>query len=319
MPETTNPGCASRWRASAVAAGRRTGRAQTRTVLAAALITFSFAPDAPAFCQATTCDVSQTPCPRDARGCALVGHPLTWKTGCVEMRVEGGSLLRAVSLEDVSHATNNALATWSQAQCGRASTPAIAYGVVSGAAELRSEVSGAVRFLDRDWPHHDLHSNVALTTLTVDRTTGHILQANVELNSFAQPFFNDGALTRYDLELVLLHEMGHVLGLSHSGHDAARMSAEYSVPEHRQRWLSEDDERGVCAAYPPTRAPSCLATVGPLSLCETLEECRWVALGLLSLCWAVFGLLWRYRHGLCRADARNGLRSNGDPAIGVVR
>lgn len=295
----------------------RGARTATSAVLALALVSLSVPPHARAFCQATTCDVSQGDCLRDNQGCALVGRELTWTTGCVEMRVEGGSLLRGVSLGDVSDATSNALATWSQARCGSESTPAIAYAVVSGPLDDPNEASGAVRFLDGEWPHHDLHSNVALTTLTVDRSTGHILRANVDLNSFAQPFFNDGALTRYDLELVLLHEMGHVLGLSHSRFEASRMSAQYAVPEHRQRWLSKDDEQGVCAAYPPTRAPSCLATVGPLSLCETLEECRWVALGLLTLCWSVFGLLWRYRHGLCRVEGRSGPRSGRDATAGL--
>lgn len=256
---------------------------------------------AAAFCRTTTCDVSRMPCARDARGCSVDGIQLAWTEGCLRVGVEGGSRLRNISVADVAGATHNALATWSQATCvgprgGGSGAPALAFNVVPLERGATLTGAGAVRFRDRDWPHHDLHTNVALTTLTIDKDTGHIIDADVELNSFSQPFFSDGSLNRYDLELVLLHEMGHVLGLSHSSADDSRMTAEYAEPQHRQRWLSSDDEQGVCTAYPPTREPSCAVTTSALSLCETLEECRWVALVMLSMCWAVFGVLWRYRY-----------------------
>lgn len=248
-----------------------------------------------AFCQTTTCDVAHEPCVRDAQGCAVDGHVLTWPSGCIPVRVEGGSPLRRISVGDVTQAASKALATWTQAECGSGGGPALAFDVAPQDSALSAGAS-AVRFRDRDWPHHDLHTNVALTTLTIDKTTGHIMDADVELNSFSQPFFSDGSLTKYDLELVLLHEMGHVLGLSHSRAAASKMSAEYAEPRLGLRWLASDDEHGVCAAYPPTRSAVCSASVGGFALCETLEECRWVALVMLSLCWAVFGVFWRYRY-----------------------
>ncbi len=269
------------------------------------------ADDAAGFCRTTTCDVSREPCARDAQGCALDGNGLAWSDGCLRVGVEGGSQLRGISVGDVASATANALATWSHATCGRPGVgawgpagPALAFDVRS--LERGSSLVGgsAVRFRDRDWPHHDLHTNVALTTLTIEKSTGVIVEAAVELNSFSQPFFSDGSSNRYDLELVLLHEMGHVLGLSHSGVESSRMTAEYGEPEDRRRWLSNDDEQGVCSAYPPTRTPSCVAPGGTPSLCETLEECRWVALVMLSMCWAVFGVLWRYRYRVCYPPKR---------------
>jgi hypothetical protein len=261
-----------------------------------------------AFCRTTTCDVTHEPCVRDAQGCALEGRVLTWPSGCIPVRVEGGSPLRGISIGDVTQAASKALATWTQAECGGGGVPALAFDVAPEASP-QSVGSSAVRFRDRDWPHHDLHTNVALTTLTIDKSTGHIMDADVELNSFSQPFFSDGSLTKYDLELVLLHEMGHVLGLSHSRAAASKMSAEYAEPRLGLRWLAGDDEQAVCAAYPPTRAAVCSASLGGFALCETLEECRWVALVLLSLCWAVFGVFWRYRYRVYASRRKAFLRA----------
>jgi len=250
------------------------------------------------YCRTTTCDVEHAECARDAQGCALDGHALTWPSGCIPVRVEGGSQLRGISVGDVTHAASQALDTWTHAECAGGTAPSLAFRVEANEPPSDDDEVGAsaVRFRDRDWPHHDLNTNVALTTLTIDKATGHVLDADVELNSFAQPFFSDGSLSKYDLQLVLLHEMGHVLGLGHSRAATAKMSAAYFEPNHGLRWLAGDDERGVCSAYPPTRAPVCAATVGGFSLCQTLEECRWVALVMLSLCWGVFGVFWRYRY-----------------------
>lgn len=268
-----------------------------RIQLAIGMVTGVASGNAAAFCRTTTCDVSGGDCARDEQGCAIEGRALSWPSGCIPVSVEGGSRLRRISIGDVTHATTKALDTWTQAECGTGARPSLAFQVAA-TEPAPNELAGtsAVRFRDRDWPHHDLNTNVALTTLTIDKTTGHVIDADVELNSFAQPFFSDGSLSKYDLELVLLHEMGHVLGLGHSRASTSKMNAAYFEPSDGLRWLAGDDELGVCSAYPPTRSPVCAASLGDFSLCETLEECRWVALVMLSSCWAVFGVFWRYRY-----------------------
>lgn len=256
-----------------------------------------------AYCRATTCDVAQTECARDAAGCSLDGVPLTWDGQCVGVNVGAGSVTRRISARQVEHAVRSAFGTWSQASCGHEQGPAFGYYVTSSDDALSPGLDGqnGVHFRDRDWPYHDLHSNVALTTLSIDRLTGRILDADVELNSFAQPFFSRSDFTKYDLELVLLHEAGHVLGLSHSTAGASQMAERYAEPENGLRWLAVDDEHAICNAYPASVAGhACQLSRAGFSLCETLEHCRWVAVVLLSACWAVFGLLWRYRFRLYR-------------------
>lgn len=256
-----------------------------------------------AYCRTTTCDVSQQECARDARGCSSEGVPLTWDGRCVGVSVGAGSVTWRISKSRVEDVVERAFNTWSQASCGHEQGPSFAFYVQGSERSLRAALDGqnAVHFRDHDWPHHDLHSNVALTTLSIDRFTGRILDADVELNSFAQPFFSRAELSKYDLELVLLHEAGHVLGLSHSTAEASKMAAQYSEPASGLRWLALDDEQAICESYPPSHgSQSCRLSTDALVLCDTLEHCRWVAVVLLGACWLVFGVLWRYRFQLYR-------------------
>lgn len=256
-----------------------------------------------AYCRTTTCDVGQRVCAQDAMGCSLDGVPLTWDGHCVGVQVGAGSATRRITASQVELVVERALRTWSEASCGHDQGPSFAYYVTGAEQTLGAALDGqnAVHFRDKDWPHHDLHSNVALTTLSIDRLTGRILDADVELNSFAQPFFSSTKLSKYDLELVLLHETGHVLGLSHSKVGASKMAAEYAEPESGLRWLALDDEQAICHAYPAAvGAQTCSTSSNAFGLCDTLEHCRWVAVVLLTACWAVFGVLWRYRFQLYR-------------------
>jgi hypothetical protein len=60
-----------------------------------------------------------------------------------------------------------------------------------------------------------------------------------------------GSGSGYDVETVLLHEIGHTLGLDHSSVSGAVMYATYA---NVRRTLHEDDIRGVTYLYPETGA-----------------------------------------------------------------
>jgi hypothetical protein len=58
---------------------------------------------------------------------------------------------------------------------------------------------------------------LAATTFTVDETNGRILESDIYFNTiFPWSTADGGGTDRYDVESIALHEIGHLLGLSHS-------------------------------------------------------------------------------------------------------
>jgi hypothetical protein len=58
---------------------------------------------------------------------------------------------------------------------------------------------------------------LAATTFTVDETDGRILESDIYFNTiFPWSTADGGGTDRYDVESIALHEIGHLLGLSHS-------------------------------------------------------------------------------------------------------
>lgn len=98
------------------------------------------------------------------------------------------------------------------------------------------------------WSHGA--SEAAYTTLDVDRNTGEIRGALVELNG-AYSF--EGGPGGLDLEQILTHEAGHALGLAHSFDRQAVMHGGHR-PGAPHRPLQPDDIAGICAIYPRSSA-----------------------------------------------------------------
>jgi predicted Zn-dependent protease len=83
-----------------------------------------------------------------------------------------------------------------------------------------------------------------------------ITEADVAINPNAQ-FSTDGTFNTFDLETTFIHEIGHALGLEHSGLCGAVMqprqarNGTFALPALRRRVLSDDDRAGIRAIYGP--------------------------------------------------------------------
>src|SRR5262249_55933443 len=81
---------------------------------------------------------------------------------------------------------------------------------------------------------------------------GIILDANIILNGRQNTWTTDPDAdpNSFDVEAVVTHEVGHFIGLDHTGVLAAAMSPRYIVGEARQRTLERDDIIGASEIYP---------------------------------------------------------------------
>lgn len=80
------------------------------------------------------------------------------------------------------------------------------------------------------------------------RFAGQLLDADILFNP-GVPYHSDGPVAgRHDLQTVATHEVGHFLGLDHSGVVRAVM---FPFAPDELRTLSYDDVAGVAALYPP--------------------------------------------------------------------
>ena len=108
---------------------------------------------------------------------------------------------------------------------------------------------------EEEWPDTISADTLALTTIIYRRSTGEILDADIDLNGVHQLFTvsDDGAIARTDVENTLTHELGHLIGLAHVPDPDATMFASSALGELDKRTLSVDDVAGLCTVYPEGR------------------------------------------------------------------
>lgn len=268
---------------------------------------------------------------------------LFWKKpqATLEMTVPPASF--PVAADDLHAAAEAAAKTWSYP-----SVPCttVALDISPGFGE-GNEVGhdGHNRIIIRtdSWPDDAAHdpSQVALTTMISWHRPGalddgEIVEADVELNDYHWDFtvvpsdpslLTKAFLNSYDLQAILTHEFGHVLGLAHdcamSG-DQVRYDDEGRVPpdclalpadqaapilastmyalaqpaDTNWRSLSDDDARGVCTLYSRAAEPVegwCAVAASPVD--------QGAPLGLLVGTGALAALIVRARRRVSRRPA----------------
>lgn len=148
------------------------------------------------------------------------------------------------------------------------------------------------------WQHQA--DAIAITTTTYDPRSGQILDADIELNvpSFifstvnappcVRPNYSTSCIA-WDLQNTVTHEIGHMLGLDHTGNPGSTMNPTAPPGEITKRTLDVGTASFPCAVYPKGGvSQDCVivpvsSTLGNKPGCSTAEAWPVAMLGLLAL------------------------------------
>lgn len=193
----------------------------------------------------------------DDDGCPTEGEALYWPEPCIPMGVHEAAAEHAgISYESAHDALTGAFSKWASVECdgkpvalGLVDRGVMHCGVVEYQHEARHSNNNILMFRDQ-WPYDE--ATPALTTTTFAVSDGRILDADIEVNTSVVQGSNGE--TELDLDAVLLHEVGHVLGLAHSQVSGSVMSAD--LEQGATQPLSDDDRAAICDTF-GSGAPRC--------------------------------------------------------------
>ncbi len=215
--------------------------------------------DANAFCRTTTCKGKA--CKEDANGCDDK-TPLKWPTSCVSLSLDR-KRSRVIDASGIDIVVADVIWTWNNVDCGGGKHPSIKLtrtpDVSCGNDEYTQGGPNAnvLHFRDDFWEGDKSNDTLATTNASFD-AKGVIRDADISVNTANNRF----ALAKaepgtYELRTVLLHEVGHFLGIAHSRKPDSIMNASVETGKGAAKTLSDDDIEAICTAYPPGEDRPC--------------------------------------------------------------
>lgn len=177
-----------------------------------------------------------------------------------------------VSASQFQSAVSSAFSTWEQVPT---STFSGTFAGFTSAQPLNQDGMSVLGYAYRP----DLDRVLAATTFVVNTTTGEIVESDIFFNSaFSWSTAQAGEVSRYDVQSIALHEIGHLQGLGHSalgetelrGGGGRRVIASgavmfpiaFSAGNIEERTPTPDDVAGVSDLYPSSEFRSHTGSIG---------------------------------------------------------
>lgn len=129
--------------------------------------------------------------------------------------------------------------------------------LVCGGPPVPADGHSALFFIESNWPFGE--EVIALTSVSYE-AGGRSVDADISFNGEHYAWSLGESEVHTDYESIVLHELGHLLGLGHSSVADAVMSVDYDDGE-LARVLHSDDGLGLAHIY-PCPSPPCLGGVG---------------------------------------------------------
>lgn len=223
------------------------------------------------------------------------GTPIRWLDGAVPIDLDFSAELYGIHSQDAEAATRAAFASW-----GTMVSAHVAIAFETGETGLGTGRDGLNVVRWGTDAADEFVDPVALGTtyLTYKTSTGQILEADIVVNGvdYEWTIVEGECSGRYDLQNILAHETGHLLGIAHSvDHKESTMYPSAGMCETKKRALATDDQEAISFLY------TSIALEAPGSITEEFLGCQasggtglWGALALLL----IFGGLRRRKLGL---------------------
>lgn len=218
---------------------------------------------ASAFCRTTTCrETASEKCEPDESDppCKKKGFPLYWRDNAVEFKINAG-LTSQLPPRDARDALLRAFGAWNNLTCpdgGQSPFFFVPGGETSENETLFNEGSSSnlniIFYRENGWPYKGIDGTLATTSVSFDVKTGEIWDADIAINAANNKLTTNNTNVHFDVESIVVHEVGHFIGINHSGDPEALMAPTYNEGDKR-RALRPDDIAAACDIYPPGRIP----------------------------------------------------------------